>query len=121
MEIPIARQVAVWKTEIDRRAGVFILRRYFTDTLHISFGSSIEREANVENEKEGEEERRRKKRESTATLGSRWASRTFNSAALAGGRQRKKRERERERESGGVRRLRFYVSTDFLFLLARSI
>ena len=31
MEIPIARQVAVWKTEIDRRAGVFILRRYFTD------------------------------------------------------------------------------------------
>ena len=111
MEIPIARQVAVWKTEIDRRAGVFILRRYSTYILHIFSGSSIEREANVENEKEGEEERRRKKRESTATLGSRWASRTFNSAALAGGRQRKKkREREREREwrSSSPSFLRFY-------------
>ena len=68
MEIPIARQVAVWKTEIDRRAGVFILRRSFTYILHISSGSSIEREANVENEKEGEEERRRKKRESQQRL-----------------------------------------------------
>ena len=68
MEIPIARQVAVWKTEIDRRAGVFILRRYSTYILHIFSGSSIEREANVENEKEGEEERRRKKRESQQRL-----------------------------------------------------